>query len=133
MPEDTAAPPPMEMPAAPNTRVLKIVVAVMGVMLVLGFALVVTTIVRRASHPETAASTAGLAGRFGVTDVHIEPGEKVRSVTMTDDKLAVHLGSDKPGGGGGEEIVIVSARTGVELGRIRLRPLSDFAQSGAVQ
>ena len=33
----------------------------------------------------------------------------------------------------GEEIVIVSARTGVELGRIRLRPLTDLAQSGVPQ
>jgi hypothetical protein len=128
MPEDTATQPPMEMAPPPNTRLLKVVVTVMGVLLVLGFAVVVATIVRRASHPQAASSTVGFGGRFGVSDVHVEPGEKVRSVTMTDERLAIHVGSDK-----GEEIIIVNAKTGVELGRIRLRPLTDLAQSGALQ
>lgn len=128
MPDDTATPPPMEMPPAPNARVLKVVVIAMGILLVLGFALVVTTIVKRASNPQAAQQTVGLAGRFGVSDVHVEPGEKVRSITMADERIAIHVGNDK-----GEEIVIVNARTGVELGRIRLRPLTDLAQSGVPQ
>jgi hypothetical protein len=126
MHEDTAAPPPMEMGPPPNTRLLKIVVISMGLLLVLGFAVVVATIIKRASHPGEAA--AGFAGRFGVSDVHVEPGERVRSMTMTDEKLAVHVGNDK-----GEEIVIISVKTGAELGRIRLRPLTDLAQNGAPQ
>ncbi|HEX7775222.1 MAG TPA: hypothetical protein VF449_01695 [Parvibaculum sp.] len=139
MPEDTATSspkemgPPMEMAPPPNTRLLKVVVVTMGLLLVLGFAVVVATIVRRASHPEAASSAVGFGGRFGVSDVHVEPGQKVRSVTMTDERLAIHVGSDKAGGNGGEEIIIVSAKTGVELGRIRLRPLTDLAQSGALQ
>ena len=127
MSEDTAMPPPMH----PKTGILKAVVIAMGVLLVLGFVLVVVTIVKRASHPAPQAAQLGLGGRFGVSDIHVAPGEKVKSVTMTDDRIAIQTIIDKPGSDSAEEIVIVSAKTGVELGRIRLRPLSDFAENGA--
>jgi hypothetical protein len=133
MPDDTAAPPPMEMPPSLNGKeprmiVLKVAVVIMGVLLVAGFALVIGTIVKRASSPAPVVSAVGPGGRFGVSEVHVAPGEKVRGVLMSEDRLAIHIGSDKS-----EEIVIVSPRTGAELGRIRLRPLVDLAANPEAQ
>lgn len=129
MPEDTAAPPPMEMPP-PKTAVLKAVVIVMGVLLVAGFVLVVATIVKRASDPAPSAVSTGPGGRFGVSDIHVAPGEKVKSVVMSEDRIAIHTAIEKPGGTVEEEIIIVAVKTGGELGRVRLRPLNDFAENG---
>ncbi len=130
MPEDTAAPPPMEMPPPPKATALKAAVIVMGVLLVAGFVLVVATIVKRASDPTPAALSTGPGGRFGVSDIHVAPGEKVKSVVMSEDRIAIHLAIERPGAAPEEEIVIVAVKTGAELGRIRLRPLNDFAENG---
>ena len=132
MSNDTAVPPPMEMPPSsdgkePRMVVLKVAVVIMGVLLVAGFALVIGTIVKRASSPAPVVSAIGPGGRFGVSEVHVAPGEKVRNILMSEDRLAIHIGSDKS-----EEIVIVNAKTGAELGRIRLRPLVDLAANPGV-
>ncbi|MDO9127379.1 DUF6476 family protein [Parvibaculum sp.] len=104
-----------------NIRRLKFVVGGMGAVLVLGFAVIVAVIIQRAgSLGERAAARP--AGEFGVSRVAVAPGERVRSVTMTDDRLAIHVGSDSA-----EAIVIVSVKTGEELGRILLTPMSGFA------
>lgn len=92
----------------------------MGLVLLAGFIFVVATVIKRSNHPSD--QVAGFAGRFGVTDIHVAPGDTVKSVTMADDRIAIHVGSDK-----NQEIIIVSPKTGQEIGRIRLRPLSDLA------
>jgi hypothetical protein len=125
MPEDTATPSPMEIPSAPRTTILKAAVIVMGVLLVAGFGLVIATIVMRASKPQVNASLVGPGGRFGVSNIGVNPGDRVRTLTMTDERLAIHMAGDK-----GEEIIIVNVKSGVELGRIRLHPLTDLAASG---
>ena len=122
MSEDTALPPPMEPIPQPRTTILKIAVVVMSVLLVAGFALVVVTIVKRVSNPDAAAAKALAAGRFGVSEVRIAPGETVKSFTMTEDRIAIHMA-----GNAGEQIILVNAKTGQELGRIHLRPVTDFA------
>lgn len=104
-----------------NIRRLKFVVGGMGAVLVLGFAVIVAVIIQRASGMGERVA-ARPAGEFGVSRVAVAPGERVRSVTMTDDRLAIHLGSDSA-----EAIVIVSVKTGEELGRILLTPVSGFA------
>lgn len=124
MPEDTVQPSEMEIPPAPRMVVLKVAVIVMGVLLVAGFGLVIATIVNRASHP-TAASAIGPGGRFGVSEINIAPGDRVRTLTMNDDRMAIHIAGEK-----GEEIVIVNVKTGAELGRFRLLSLTGLAANG---
>jgi len=125
MPDDTAAPLPGETVKPPLSNGVKaaiMLLVTMGLILVAGLIFVAVVVAKRAHQP---TETAGLfAGRFGVSDIHVEPGDAVKSVTMTDDRLAIHVTGDK-----NDQIIIVSAKTGQELGRIRLRPLSDLASS----
>lgn len=125
MPEDTVPPADMEIPPQPRMLVLKVAVAVMGVLLVAGFGLVVTTIVHRVSNPKAEVRVIGPGGQFGTTDVAIEKGDVVRSVNLNEDRMAIHVA-----GAQGEEIVIVNVKSGQELGRFRLRPLTGLADAG---
>ncbi len=111
---DGAGPPPQDM------RLLTLVVVGMGVVLVIGFAFVVGVLIYRSSgdtktveHPK---------GYFGTHDVNVARGQKVRAMNMTEDRMAVLVGSDSA-----EEIVVLSTRTGAELGRFRLNPVSGLA------
>ncbi len=125
MSDDTAASlsgEPAKPPLSSGVKAAIMLLVTMGLILVAGVIFVLVVVTKRASHPAT--ETAGFAGRFGVSDIHVAPGEAVKGVTMTDDRLAVHVASDKE-----EEIIIVSAKNGQEIGRIRLRPLSDLASS----
>lgn len=110
------------MPPAPRMVVLKVAVIVMGVLLLAGFGLVVATIVNRASHPQENAKLIGPGGRFGLSEINVDPSDRVRSLTMNEDRMAIHMAGEK-----GEEIVIVNVKTGIELGRFRLRPLTGLA------
>ncbi|MEQ8267381.1 MAG: DUF6476 family protein [Parvibaculum sp.] len=104
-----------------NVRRLKFVVGGMGLVLVLGFAVIVAVIIQRAS--SMGERVAALpAGHFGVARIAVAPGEKVQSVTLTEDRIALHVASASA-----EAVILVSAKTGEELGRILLTPLSDFA------
>lgn len=104
-----------------NIRRLKFVVAGMGAVLVLGFAVIVAVIIQRAGNMGERRAALP-AGHFGVARIAVAPGERVQSVTMTDDRVAIHVGSDSA-----EAVVIVSVKTGEELGRIMLTPMSGFA------
>ena len=126
MPEDTAQTAEMETIPQPRMTILKIVVVVMGILLLAGFALVAITIVKRAANPEAASAKALAAGQFGESEVRVAPGEAVKSFSMTEDRIAIHVV-----GSTGEQIILVSAKTGQEIGRIHLRAVTDFA--GAAQ
>jgi len=125
MAEDTDTSAPMEPIPQPRMTVLKIAVVIMGILLVAGFALVAITIVKRASNPEAAAARAS-AGQFGVSDVRIAPGEAVKSFSMNENRIAIHVA-----GAGGDQIILVHPRTGQEIGRIHLRSSTDYAQGAA--
>tara|TARA_R110002110_G_scaffold103087_8_gene260756 strand:+ start:1049 stop:1357 length:309 start_codon:yes stop_codon:yes gene_type:complete len=100
---------------------LKFVVAGLGAVMVLGLVAVAVIIIQRASTMD--ARLASLpAGYFGASRIGIAPGETVRSVTMADGRLAIHIGSDNA-----ETVLLVNAKTGEELGRILLTPISGFA------
>lgn len=104
-----------------NIRRLKVVVAGLGAVLVLGFAVIVAVIIQRAS--SMGERRAALpAGHFGVSRVGIAPGETVRSVTLGDGRLAIHVGSDSA-----EAVILIDPKTGEELGRVLLAPISGFA------
>jgi hypothetical protein len=125
MSEDTAEPVQMEMIPQPRMLILKIALVVMSILLVAGFAVVAITIVKRASDPQAAAAAKALSsGHFGVSDVQVAPGEMIKSFSMNEDRIAIHIA-----GSGGEEIILVSPRTGQEIGRIHLRQVTDFASS----
>jgi hypothetical protein len=110
-------------------RRLKFLMAIMSGFLVLTFMLVVAAFVWRISGAggsgaggEGAAQAAYPAGWFGASRVAVAPGEKLRSVTMEDGRIAIAVGSDNA-----EAVIIVDAKTGEELGRILLTPMSGFA------
>ena len=132
MSDDTAASASGETPAKPQmsngVKAAILLLVTMGLILAAGFIFVVAVMVKRNAHPAPAA-TIGLGGRFGVSDIHVAPGETVKTVVMNDDRIAIHTVTVKQGAAALEEIIVVDARTGVELGRIRLRPLSDFAEN----
>ncbi|MBX3496622.1 MAG: hypothetical protein KF769_10300 [Parvibaculum sp.] len=125
MGEDTPSgdvPPPTGLNTPENIRRLKFVVGGLGALMVVGFLVVIVTIANRASSlGEREVRAPG--GRFGVSEIGVAPGERIRAVVPMDgDRLAVHLASE-----GAETILIVHARTGLELGRIHLVPQSGFA------
>lgn len=128
MGEDTASggpvPPPTGLNTPQNIKRLKFVVAGLGALMVLGFLVVAVTIANRASRlgsEDRVAAPAG--GRFGVSEIGVAPGERIREIVPLDgDRLAVHIASE-----GGEMLLILHARSGQELGRIHLVPRSGFA------
>ncbi|MEQ8281359.1 MAG: hypothetical protein RIC04_00025 [Parvibaculum sp.] len=125
MGEDTPSgdvPPPTGLNTPENIRRLKFVVGGLGALMVVGFLVVIVTIANRASSlGEREVRAPG--GRFGVSEIGVAPGERIRAVVPMDgDRLAVHLASE-----GAETILILHARTGLELGRIHLVPQTGFA------
>ena len=124
MSEDTVETSEMETPPAPRMLVMKVAVAVMGVLLVVGFGLVAVTIIKRASSPQTASGPVGPGGQFGVSDIQVDKDDVVRSVNLNEDRMAIHVA-----GARGEDIIIVNVKTGKELGRFRLRALTGLAEA----
>lgn len=99
---------------------LKIGVVVMGVIFIAGFVLVVGTLIYRAVN--AGDKLAVTAAPFGVSNIHIDAGQSVKDVTLGDGRMAIHVNGAK-----GEAIILVDPKTGLELGRIQLRAMSDFA------
>jgi hypothetical protein len=119
-PQTDAAPSNAPAGPPPNLKMLKLVAAGLGVVFVVLFITLILALVLRSPKSSRAAALPG--GYFGISDIAVAPGEKVRGVTMEGDRLAIHVGSD-----GAEAIIIVNAKTGEELGRILLTPMSGFA------
>ena len=105
-------------------RRLKFLMAGMSGFLVLTFMLVVAAFVWRLSgaEEEGPARAALPAGYFGASRIAIAPGERLHSVTMENGRIAIAVGSDNA-----EAVILVDAKTGEELGRILLTPMSGFA------
>ena len=100
-----------------NVRALKVLVIVMGVLIVVGFAVLAGELVRRAfltaDEPE-----APLAA--GVT---LPPGGTIAGITAVGGRLAVAV--SLPDGGG--FVYLLNPSTGVVLGRIALEAAPDPA------
>ena len=96
-------------------RALKVLVAVMGVLLVAGFAVVVVTIVNRASR-SPGAETAKLAS-FGTKTVTLPADSLVLEVHGAGDRIVLRLELKD----GSEMLLVLNAATGTELGRINLQ------------
>jgi Family of unknown function (DUF6476) len=98
-----------------QVRVLKIVVIVMGILLVGGFAFVLATIVYQASKGGQSGATA-LPGGLE-TELPIPKDATVTSLSLDGDRLALHLSSTA-----GAEIVVLDLRSGAVVSRVKLKP-----------
>ncbi|WP_041535961.1 DUF6476 family protein [Parvibaculum lavamentivorans] len=106
----------------PDLRKLKRAMAIMSAVLVLSFMVVIAAFVWRLSGSGSREAALPSGDQFGVSRIAVAPGETVRSVTLDEERIAVHVGSD-----GAEAIIIINVKTGEELGRILLTPMSGFA------
>jgi hypothetical protein len=96
-------------------RALKILVVVMGVMLIVGFAALVAVVAGRISRGGPAATAAhGFAG----SPIDIPRDARIEAMTVGSDRLILALVLPE----GGRQLVIIDLATGNRLGTIALRP-----------
>ncbi len=101
-----------------SQRRLRALVIVLGVLMMLAFgALVVGFIVKLGHGSAPATAPAAQAGAPFQSSVALAPGQSVVSTELKDNRLLVRLK-----GPSSEDIVIVDAATGRELGRVHLKP-----------
>jgi hypothetical protein len=91
-------------------RALKILVIVMGVMLIGGFALLVAVIAGRLSRGNVPRS-------FVATTIDIPRDARIGSMTAGADRLVVELVLPQ----GGHQLIVVDLATGTSIGTIELR------------
>jgi hypothetical protein len=94
-------------------RALKILVVVMGVMLVVGFAALVALIAGRVSRGGPAATA---AYGFAASPIDIPRGARIESMTTGSDRLILALELPQ----GGRQLVVIDLAKGVRLGTIEL-------------
>ena len=93
-------------------RALKILVVVMGVMLIGGFALLVGVIAGRLSHGGTVPRS------FAATAIDIPRDARIGAMTAAGtDRLVLELVLP----GGGRQLIVIDLATGARLGAIELR------------
>ncbi len=100
-------------------RALKLLVVVMGILLIAGFAVVVVTIMSRMTQRGTPAAPATAATHpapFGQTTVTLPADSLVMEVQGAGDRILLRLDLKD----GTEMLVVLDAVTGTELGRIKL-------------
>ena len=97
-------------------RALKILVVVMGVLLVVGFAALVAVIAGRVSRGGPAATA---AHRFVSPPIDIPRDSRIEAVAAGPDRLILALVSPD----GGRQLVIIDLASGSRLGTIELRPI----------
>jgi len=95
-------------------RALKVLVVVLGVLLVAGFAVVVVTIMGRMS--QRAAPAAARLAPFGNTTVTLPADSLIMEVQGAGDRILLRLDLAD----GTEMLLVLDAATGTELGRIKL-------------
>ena len=95
-------------------RALKVLVVVMGVLLVAGFAVVIATIMSRMSQRATPATTHLTS--FGNTTVMLPADALVIETQGAGDRILLRLDLAD----GTEMLLVLDAATGTELGRIKL-------------
>ncbi|MGA7264948.1 MAG: DUF6476 family protein [Stellaceae bacterium] len=93
-------------------RALKILVVVMGVMLVVGFAALLVVIAGRVSRGGPAATAHG----FAAPPIEIPRGARIEAMTAGPDRLILALALPE----GGRQLVVIDLAKGVRLGTIEL-------------
>ena len=94
-------------------RALKILVTVMGIVIVVGFGVVIAVIAGRLARREAAMPHAFAAGA-----VNIPHGARIEAMTAASDRLILALALP----GGGRDIIVIDLVTGTRLGTIKLHP-----------
>ncbi len=102
-------------------RKLKIAIAIMSVLLVVGFILLLVGIYMQ-SHKlgkkvETASPLTIAVGTTAVINLPVKPGTEIRQILADQGRLILHLSY-----AGGAEIAVIDLATGREVQRIRLVP-----------
>jgi hypothetical protein len=96
-------------------RALKVLVVVLGVLLVAGFAVVVVTIMSRMGQRAAPVAAARLAP-FGNTTLTLPADSLIMEVQGAGDRILLRLDLAD----GTEMLLVLDAATGTELGRIKL-------------
>lgn len=96
-------------------RGLKILVVVLGVMIVVSFAVLVAVIAGRLSRGGAANSA---ARSFAATTLDLPRGARIEAMAAGADRLVLELALPE----GGRQLVVVDLATGARLGTIELRP-----------
>jgi hypothetical protein len=97
-------------------RALKILVVVMGVMLVVGFAALVAVIAGRISRGGPATT---VARGFASTPIEIPRGARIEAMTAGPDRLILALVLPE----GGRQLLVIDLASGARLGTIELHSL----------
>lgn len=97
-------------------RALKVLVVVLGILLVAGFAVVVVTIMSRLGQRAAPAAAAVHLAPFGNTKVSLPADALVMEVQGAGDRILLRLDLAD----GTEMLLVLDAATGTELGRIKL-------------
>ncbi len=104
---------------------MKYVVVIMGIVLVVGFLVLVFIIAYRAINladgsDEEAAPVIGREHGFSQLDVEIEPDTLVSQIEVDGDRMVLHVTK-----GAADEIIIIDIRTGELLGRVKLIQIEE--------
>jgi hypothetical protein len=95
-------------------RALKILVAVMGVLLVVGAVGLVVAVANRINHPPAAAAIAA------ASEIELPAGARVTTTEASGDRLIVRLALAD----GSEQLLVFNLATGARIATITLRPKS---------
>jgi hypothetical protein len=93
-------------------RALKILVVVMGVMLIVGFAALVAVVAGRVSRGGPTTAARGFAGK----PIEIPRGARIEAMTAGADRLILALVLPE----GGRQLIVIDLVTGARLGAIEL-------------
>lgn len=99
-------------PNPKTVRVLLIVTIGLGVLLVVGAAVVIGTVIKRLNNPESIPQKPG----FGQTEISIPADAKLMAVENGDARIVLRLQDEE-----GPLLILLDPRKGIEKGRVRLR------------
>ena len=96
-------------------KAVKLAVLVMGVLILLGTAVIIGTVIRRATSGAPAATAATTGGAPFVALLDEPAGTAIAGIVPARDLLAVHLR-----GGGPDRVLLIDPATGATIGRLSL-------------
>jgi Family of unknown function (DUF6476) len=96
-------------------RALNVLVVVMGVLIVIGFAALIAGIAGKLSRDRPGAN---VERPFGATAIDIPPGARIEAMTASPNRLILELALPS----GERQLLVVDLATGARLGTIALRP-----------
>jgi hypothetical protein len=96
-------------------RGLKILVVVMGIMLIIGFAALITIVAGRVSRGPAPATA---ARAFGSRAIEIPRDSRIEAMSAGPERLVLGLALPE----GGRQLLIIDMATGSRLGTIELQP-----------